>query len=48
MDRTQLVHALASMTDREYEEVTAEARGGDTADVKAVILRELARHNGSD
>ena len=48
MDRRELTRVLASLTEDEYQQVTAEARGGDTPDVKAVILRELARHNGSD
>ena len=41
MDRRELVRVLATMTDAEYRDLTAEARGVDNTDIRAVISREL-------
>jgi len=50
MDRTKLIHALASMDDTEFADAVRDARGDDTAALSpmeraAVALR---RHRGLD
>ena len=43
MDRHELIRILASMSDAEFAEVIAEARGAGPVDVKELIEREIAR-----
>lgn len=46
MDREAAVAYLAELSDSEFREVVAEARGVGDLDAKGLILRELARAGG--
>lgn len=41
MNREELVRILSSMTNAEFSELAAEARGVDDSDIRNVIVREL-------